>query len=127
MEGEGRLIHRDWEKYDTAHVVFKPARMSPEELALGYDWVYRRLFSLKSIWARRPVQINAVLPYLGMSLLYKKSNRFWHFLIKRRLVRTVWRPLVELTRIRHVRFRKRLAQKSSGQTAAFAMPVTSGV
>jgi radical SAM superfamily enzyme YgiQ (UPF0313 family) len=125
MEGEGRLLHRDWEKYDTSHVVFRPARMTVEELQLGYDWLYRRLFSLKSIWARRPEQVSAVLPYLAMSLLYKKSNRLWAFLIKHRLVHTVWRPLVELTRIRHVRFRKRLAQQET--PIAFTTPVAAGV
>jgi radical SAM superfamily enzyme YgiQ (UPF0313 family) len=126
MEREDRLLHRDWEKYDTAHVVFKPARMSADELALGYDWIYRRLFSLRSIWARRPMQIGAVPPYLAMSLLYKKSNRLWHFLIKRRLVRKVWRPLVEITRLRHVRFRKRLARRGVS-TGEFVMPVSAGV
>jgi hypothetical protein len=43
-----------------------------------------------------------------MSYLYKRSNRFWHFLIRRDLVHTVWRPLVELTRLRHLSFRRRL-------------------
>src|SRR3954468_6371375 len=70
MEQEGRLLHRDWEKYDTANVVFRPAQMTAEELQLGYDWLYRRLFSLKSIWARRPEQNSAVVPYFAMSLLY---------------------------------------------------------
>ena len=54
MEAEGRLLHRDWAKYDTAHVVFRPKQMTPEELFLGYDWLYRRLFSHASIWRRRP-------------------------------------------------------------------------
>jgi radical SAM superfamily enzyme YgiQ (UPF0313 family) len=125
MEREGRLLHRDWEKYDTAHVVFRPARMTVEELGLGYDWLYRRLFSLDSIWARRPEQASAVLPYLAMSLLYKKSNRLWAFLIKHRLVHTVWRPLVELTRVRHVRFRKKLAHRET--PVAFTTPVAAGV
>jgi len=40
----------------------------------------------------------------------------WRFLIKRRLVRLVWRPLVELTRRRHVAFRKRLM--AAGQSHA---------
>lgn len=114
MEREGRLLHQDWNKYDTAHVVFRPARMTVEELQLGYDWLYRRLFSLRSIWARQPYQVSAVLPYLAMSLLYKKSNRLWAFLIKHRLVHTVWRPLVELTRLRHVRFRRKLRASSLG-------------
>lgn len=109
MERENRILHRDWSCYDTAHVVFQPKHMSPEELALGYDWLYRRLFSLASIWQRRPHQLSAVLPYLAMSLLYKRSNRFWHFLIKHRLVHRVWSPLVHWTRLRHVAFRERLA------------------
>ena len=54
LEAEGRLLHRDWDKYDTAHVVFRPKHMTPEELLLGYDWLYRRLFSHASIWRRRP-------------------------------------------------------------------------
>jgi len=49
--------------------------------------------------------------YLAMSYLYKRSNRFWHLLIKNDLVNPVWKPLVEMTRWRHVRYRKRLAQE----------------
>src|ERR1019366_3728348 len=45
MEAEGRLLHRDWALYDTAHAVFRPKHMSPEELEQGYAWMYRRLFS----------------------------------------------------------------------------------
>jgi hypothetical protein len=46
-----------------------------------------------------------------MSYLYKRSNRIWHFLIRYRLTAFVWRPLVELTRRRHLRFRRQLAQR----------------
>ena len=49
--------------------------------------------------------------YLAMSYLYKRSNRFWHQLIKHNLVHAVWSPLVELTRLRHVRYRRQLAEK----------------
>ncbi len=109
MEMEGRLLHRDWSLYDTAHVVFRPKHMSAEELASGYAWCYERLFSHSSIWRRRPGDARAVLPYLAMSYLYKRSNLFWHVLIRRRLTHAVWHPLVEMTRCRHVRFRRRLA------------------
>lgn len=109
MEREGRLLHRDWSLYDTAHAVFRPRHMSPEQLESGYAWLYRRLFSHTSIWARRPEDWRAVPPYLAMSYLYKRSNRFWHFLIRRHLVHTVWSPLVELTRLRHLRYRRELA------------------
>jgi hypothetical protein len=46
-----------------------------------------------------------------MSYLYKRSNRIWHFLIRHRLTAFVWRPLVELSRRRHLQFRRRLAAR----------------
>jgi radical SAM superfamily enzyme YgiQ (UPF0313 family) len=109
MEAEGRLLHRNWALYDTGHAVFQPKHMTPEELEQGYAWIYQRLFSHASIWRRRPEDWRAVPLYLAMSYLYKRSNRFWHQLIKRDLVQPVWRPLVEMTRWRHVRYRRRLA------------------
>jgi radical SAM superfamily enzyme YgiQ (UPF0313 family) len=108
MRTEGRLLHTNWSLYDTAHVVFRPRQMSAEQLAEGYAWCYRRLFSHTSIWRRRPKDASAVLPYLAMSYLYKRSNLFWHFLIRARLTASVWRPLVDMTRRRHLRFRRRL-------------------
>lgn len=109
MELENRLLHRDWSLYDTGHAVFRPKHMSPEELEEGYAWIYQRLFSHTSIWRRRPEDWRAVAPYLAMSYLYKRSNRFWHLLIKNHLVHAVWMPLVEFTRLRHLKFRHELA------------------
>src|SRR5262249_36818005 len=111
MEAEGRILHKNWDLYDTAHAVFKPKHMSPEELEAGYGWMYRALFSYRSIWARRPSQTSAVAPYLAMSMLYKKANPFWEFLIQHRLTNAVWSPLVEITRWRHIHFRKKLARR----------------
>jgi radical SAM superfamily enzyme YgiQ (UPF0313 family) len=81
MEREGRLLRRNWTLYDTGHVVFRPRHMAVEQLADGYAWCYRRLFSAASIWRRRPADWRAVPPYLAMSYLYKRSNRLWHLLI----------------------------------------------
>lgn len=111
LEAEGRLLHRDWSRYDTAHVVFQPRHLTVEQLEQGYDWLYRRLFSLTSIWRRRPAGVSALGPYLAMSLLYKRSNRLWHALIRHRLVHRVWRPLVEVTRLRHLAFRRALVHR----------------
>jgi radical SAM superfamily enzyme YgiQ (UPF0313 family) len=113
MEREGRLLHRDWSLYDTAHVVFKPKRMTEAQLAEGYAWCYRRLFSHRSIWKRRPEDPRAVLPYLAMAYLYKRANPLWALLIRRRWVGPVWRPIVEITRRRHLAFRRRLAEGRS--------------
>jgi hypothetical protein len=46
-------------------------------------------------------------------------------LIKHDLVHAVWRPLVELTRLRHLRFRERLSKQSL--PAASGNVVTAGV
>src|SRR5712671_3032973 len=116
MESENRLLHRDWTLYDTAHAVFRPKHMTPDELEHGYAWIYERLFSHSSIWRRRPEDWSAVPLYLAMSYLYKRSNRLWHQLIKHDLVHGVWRPLVEMTRWRHIRYRQRLERgKAPGE------------
>lgn len=49
LDAEGRILHKDWSKYDTQHVVFSPARMSPEELLEGYKKVMRSVYSFDSI------------------------------------------------------------------------------
>jgi radical SAM superfamily enzyme YgiQ (UPF0313 family) len=123
MEAEERLLHRNWALYDTGHAVFRPKHMTPEELEQGYAWIYQRLFSHASIWRRRPEDWHAVPLYVLMSYLYKRSNRFWHQLIKHDLVHPVWRPLVEMTRRRHVRYRRRLARR--GEIASITGQVVS--
>jgi radical SAM superfamily enzyme YgiQ (UPF0313 family) len=127
MEAEGRLLHRDWTLYDTGHVVFRPKHMTAEELAAGYAWCYRRLFSHASIWRRRPADARAVLPYLAMSYLYKRSNRLWYRLIRHRLTGWVWRGLVELTRRRHLTFRRRLEEQAEPAGMRAACLVSAGV
>ena len=126
MEAEGRLLHRDWSLYDTGHAVFRPKNMTPEELEHGYAWIYQRLFSHRSIWRRRPEDWRAVAPYLAMSYLYKRSNRFWRLLIKHHLVHIAWRPLVELTRLRHLRYRRELARQEWSKPAGVGV-VAAGV
>jgi len=127
MKAEGRLLHTNWSDYDTARVVFRPKNMTPEELQEGYAWCYRTLFSHRSIWRRRPADWQAVPAYLAMSYLYKRSNRLWYYLIRHRLTHLVWRPLVELTRVRHVTFRRRLAAGTSLSAGRAPTVVAAGV
>ncbi len=127
MEREGRLLHSDWSLYDTAHVVFRPRHMTPEELAEGYAWCYQRLFGHASIWRRRPRDPAAVLPFLAMSYLYKRSNRLWYWLIRSRLTHAVWRPLVEWTRVRLLRFRSKLEERPDGAPRVPPAVVSAGV
>jgi len=50
MTESGRILHSDWDLYDTRHVVFKPARMTAEQLERGYWHAYRRFYQWRSIW-----------------------------------------------------------------------------
>src|SRR6266404_628624 len=53
LDAEGRILTRDWSKYDgKSHVVFEPARMSPEEHLMGTQWAARQFYSVNSIVER---------------------------------------------------------------------------
>ena len=52
MESEGRLLHRDWGKYNGATVVFKPRLMTEETLQKGFNWVCKEAYSWGSIFKR---------------------------------------------------------------------------
>lgn len=52
LEAEGRIIERDWSKYNGSHVVFQPKLMSPHVLEEGYYWAYHTLYSVGSILRR---------------------------------------------------------------------------
>ncbi len=64
MRSEGRLLSRDWSRYDMNHVVFQPRGMSPQQLQQGFDWSYRRLYSWTSI-ARRLMGVRRNLQLFG--------------------------------------------------------------
>jgi radical SAM superfamily enzyme YgiQ (UPF0313 family) len=49
LEKEGRILHTDWSKYDTRHVVFSPTGMTAEELLAGYRRIMREVYSFDSI------------------------------------------------------------------------------
>jgi len=120
MEREGRLLTRDWSRYDTAHAVFVPRLMSAEELEAGYAWCYRTLFSVGSIWRRRPRDLASLPAFLGGSLLYKKMNWLWPRLTRARAIHAVWRPFVTLARRRHQARMAEAAQAASQCSAATA-------
>lgn len=35
MDAAGRIVHRDWDRYDTRHVVYRPRGLSAEQLEAG--------------------------------------------------------------------------------------------
>ena len=66
LEAEGRILTRDWSKYNgRADVVFQPRQMSPKELLAGYQDANRRFYSWRSVHrrlSRSPVGLFWTLP-----------------------------------------------------------------
>jgi radical SAM superfamily enzyme YgiQ (UPF0313 family) len=54
MVAEGRLTTRDWSRYDMSHVVFKPAKMTEEQLLERFQELYRSFYSVRSLLWRLP-------------------------------------------------------------------------
>ncbi|MEN8686370.1 MAG: radical SAM protein [Desulfuromonadales bacterium] len=52
MKRNGRIIERDWSKYDLSHVVHQPINFTPEALESTYWQVYGRLYSFGAIMRR---------------------------------------------------------------------------
>jgi radical SAM superfamily enzyme YgiQ (UPF0313 family) len=104
LEAQGRILTRDWTLYDTAHAVFSPARMTPEQLEEGYRRCYRQLYSWPTILARHPRAATTgqtllrSAAYLAMTLLYKKWDGLFRIAVPLRLTHALWHPLVALHR-----------------------------
>jgi radical SAM superfamily enzyme YgiQ (UPF0313 family) len=48
----GRIFDWDWSKYDGKHVVYRPSRMTSEQLQEGFYWANHQFYSLPNIWHR---------------------------------------------------------------------------
>jgi radical SAM superfamily enzyme YgiQ (UPF0313 family) len=49
---EGRIFDFNWDHYDYRHVVFKPKKMTEEQLAEGHGWFYNEFYKLKRMSKR---------------------------------------------------------------------------
>jgi hypothetical protein len=53
LEKEGRILHKDWSKYDAKHIVFNHPSLSSKELSDGYRKIVRAVYSFDSIWKKQ--------------------------------------------------------------------------
>ncbi len=86
MVREGRMLTRDWNLYDTRHVVYRPAGLTAEALKMGYDWAYREFYRWGSI-ARASLH-HGTLKHQAKHFFYaagwKKFEAVWDFVIRAR-------------------------------------------
>jgi radical SAM superfamily enzyme YgiQ (UPF0313 family) len=96
MAARGRIATRDWDLYDTRHVVYRPSRLTPEELKRGYDWAYASFYRWGSIVeaasAHRAVKHR--LKHFCYSAGWKKSEWAWNRVIRMKQLSQM-RPLLE--------------------------------
>jgi len=95
-EAAGRLLTRDWDLYDTRHVVYRPARLSPAALKAGYDWAYREFYRWSSI-AQASLSHGTVkhqAKHFFYAAGWKKFEPLWDLVIRAKQLRTMT-PLLE--------------------------------
>jgi radical SAM superfamily enzyme YgiQ (UPF0313 family) len=96
MEAEGRILTRDWDLYDTRHVVYRPARLTAEALKDGYDWAYKEFYRWSSIvrgsLSHGPLKHQA--KHFFYSAGWKKFEPLWDALIRAKQL-AVMTPVLE--------------------------------
>jgi len=96
MVREQRILTRDWNLYDTRHVVFRPSKLKPEALKEGYDWAYREFYRWSSI-AQASLH-HGTLKHQAKHFFYsagwKKFEPLWDLIIRARQL-TRMTPLLE--------------------------------
>lgn len=96
MVEEGRIATKDWNLYDTRHVVFRPARLTPEALKSGYDWAYREFYRWSSIAVAslHHGTIKHQAKHFFYAAGWKKFEPLWDMIIRARQLTRVT-PLLE--------------------------------
>ncbi|MGQ0744341.1 MAG: B12-binding domain-containing radical SAM protein [Acidimicrobiales bacterium] len=96
MEAEGRLLTRDWDLYDTRHCVFRPARMTPDQLEEGYRSAYRSFYRWGSILRSASAEPTLLrqIRHAGYAAGWKKFEPLWDLAIRAKRV-TAARPALE--------------------------------
>ena len=96
METEGRLVSRNWDLYDTRHVVYRPARLPPARLKDGYDWAYDEFYRWRSI--AKASLAHGTVKHQAKHFFYaagwKKFERLWNVMIRARQL-GVMTPVLE--------------------------------
>jgi len=88
MAAQDRLLHSEWERYDTRQVVFRPARLTAAELERGYWRAYAQFYEWGSI-LRGAATKRALLPglrHFAYAVGWKKLEPMWDWIIRTRRV-----------------------------------------
>jgi radical SAM superfamily enzyme YgiQ (UPF0313 family) len=96
MQRDGRMLHENWDLYDTRHVVYRPARLSAPALEAGYWRAYEQFYRWCSIVRSAATKSSLIgkarpVAYAGG---WKKLEPLWDFVIRAKRVSGL-RPVLE--------------------------------
>ncbi|MBN1183932.1 MAG: B12-binding domain-containing radical SAM protein [Bacteroidales bacterium] len=104
MDRTNRIITKDWDLYDTRHVVYKTTKLSEHELENGYWWAYNEFYKWKNIFKASfsHETIKHQLKHLFYTGGWKKFEELWNIIINVGGLKKML-PLLELllSEVRH--------------------------
>ncbi|HUT94529.1 MAG TPA: radical SAM protein, partial [Thermoguttaceae bacterium] len=115
LEAEGRLLHRDWAYYDTDHAVFRPRRMTPDQLEAGHKRAYREFLTYGSI-LRRSLGVPGALKRIAYNVAWMKVDPLWVAIVRAGLMPFATRIFERVLRVS--------TKRAHGQCAAVPGAVT---
>ncbi|HEV2866438.1 MAG TPA: radical SAM protein [Allosphingosinicella sp.] len=84
LAAQGRITTHDWDRYDTRHVVYRPAKLTPAQLKQGYDRAYRDFYRWTNI--ARGALVHDSAKHCAKHFFYaagwKKFEPLWDLVIK---------------------------------------------
>jgi radical SAM superfamily enzyme YgiQ (UPF0313 family) len=96
LQSQGRIATRDWDLYDTRHVVYHPARLTARALEAGYNWAYREFYRWPSIVRASSTHgsLKHRLKHFFYAAGWKKFEPLWDAVIRARQLPAMT-PLLE--------------------------------
>ena len=84
LTAQRRITVHDWDLYDTRHAVFRPARMSAQQLEEGYWRAYRDFYRWGSIarGATAHSEVSAGVRHFAYAAGWKKFEPLWDLVIR---------------------------------------------
>src|SRR5262245_17152503 len=124
MDHDGRIVTRNWDRYDTRHVVYLPARLRPARLEAGYRWAYREFYRWSSIG--RASLAHGSLKHQAKHFFYatgwKKFEPVWDLVIRARQLRRMT-PLLEAVLSKLTRIDAKTGECSAADASSDGTPV----
>ena len=123
MATEGRILTEDWDLYDTRHAVYRPAKLTPQQLEAGYHRAYRDFYGWRNIgraaWSHELARHKA--KHFAYAAGWKKFEPLWDLMINARRL-DLMTPLLEAVLSRVSREETGLAYEPCSASTAKGPP-----